>query len=128
MAINMASVFDSALYLVNVVDVSSVSPPGKIHSKNTRKTIDEIKVAVKTSVESYLQKLQKEYEDSGVIVKGFVQEGDVTGKLLKFIEDKNIDLVIIGSRGLSGVSKIKTLGSISRKISELAKCPIVIVR
>jgi nucleotide-binding universal stress UspA family protein len=128
MAINMASVFDSALYLVNIVDVSSVSPPGKIHSKNTRKTIDEIKAAVKTSVESYLQKLQKEYEDSGVIVKGFVQEGDVTGKLLKFIEDKNIDLVIIGSRGLSGVSKIKTLGSVSRKISELAKCPIVIVR
>lgn len=128
MAINMASVFDSELYLVNVVDVSSVSPPGKIHSKNTRKTIDEIKVAVKASVESYLQKIQKEYENSGVTVKGFVQEGDVTGKLLKFIEDKNIDLVIIGSRGLSGVSKIRTLGSISRKISELAKCPIVIVR
>ena len=128
MAVNMADEFDSTLYLVNVIDVSAVSPPGKIHSKNTRKTLDEIKTTVKNSVESYLQKIQKDYENSGVIVKGFVLEGDVTGKLLKFIADRNIDLVIIGSKGLSGVSKIKTIGSVSRKISELAKCPIVIVR
>jgi nucleotide-binding universal stress UspA family protein len=128
MSLNMASAFDSALHLVNVIDVSAVSPPGQIHSKNTRKTLDQIKSTVKTSVESYLQKIQKDYGDSGVIVKGFVLEGDITGKLLKFIQDHNINLVIIGSKGLSGVSKIKSLGSVSRKISELAKCPVIIVR
>ena len=128
MAVHMASTFDSSLYLVNVIDVSAVSPPGQIHSKNTRKTLDQIKSTVKTSIESYLQKIQKDYEDSGVIVKGFVLEGEITGKLLKFTQDHDIDLVIIGSKGLSGVSKIKTLGSVSRKISELAKCPVIIVR
>lgn len=128
MAVNMASEFESSLYLVNVIDVSAVSPPGQIHSKNTRKTLDQIKSTVKTSIESYLQKIQKDYEDSGVIVKGFVLEGEITGKLLKFTQDHDIDLVIIGSKGLSGVSKIKTLGSVSRKISELAKCPVIIVR
>lgn len=127
-AFNMASAFDSTLFLVNVIDVSTVSPPGKIHSKKSRKTLDQIKNSLKDSVESYLQKIQKEYGDSGVIVKGFILEGDVTGKLLKFIQDKDIDLVIIGSKGLSGVSKIITLGSISRKVSELAGCPVIIVR
>ena len=128
MAVNMASEFESSLYLVNIIDVSAVSPPGQIHSKNTRKTLDQIKSTVKTSIESYLQKIQKDYEDSGVIVKGFVLEGEITEKLLKFTQDHDIDLVIIGSKGLSGVSKIKTLGSVSRKISELAKCPVIIVR
>jgi nucleotide-binding universal stress UspA family protein len=128
MAVELATAFDSSLHLVNVIDVSSVTPPGKIRSKDTHKTLDEIKNAVKNSVESYLQKIQKEYGNSGVIVKGFVLEGDVTVKLLKFIQDRKINLVIIGSRGLSGVSKIMTLGSVSRKISELAKCPVVIVR
>ena len=127
MAFDIASAFNSSLYLVNVLEVSSVSPPGKIRSKNT-KTLDQIKNAVKTSVESYLQKIQKDYGASGIIVKGFVLEGDVAGKLLKFIQDHNIDLVIIGSKGLSGVSKIMTLGRVSRKVSELAKCPVVIVR
>jgi len=128
MAVEIARAFDSSLHLVNVIDVSAVSPPGQIRSKETRKTLDQIKNAVKTSVESYLQKIQKDYGDSGVIVKGFVLEGDTAGRLLKFIQDHNIDLVIIGSKGLSGVSKIMTLGSVSRKISELAKCPVVIVR
>ena len=128
MAFEMAKTFDSSLNLVNVIDISAVSPPGKIRSKDTQKTLDQIKRSVKTSVESYLQKIQKDHGDSGVIVKGFVLEGDVTGKLLKFIQDRNIDLVIIGSKGLSGVSKIMTLGSVSRRISELAKCPVVIVR
>ena len=128
MAFNMTKAFDSSLYLVNVMDISGVSPPGKIRQNDTRKTIDQIKNAVKTSVESYLEKIRKEYGDLGVIVKGFVLEGDVSTKLLKFIQDYDIDLVIIGSKGLSGVSKIKTIGSVSRKISELANCPIIIVR
>lgn len=128
MSIEMASAFNSVVYLVNVVDITTVSPPGQIHSKETRKTLDQIKNSIKNSAESYLQKIQKDYKDSGVIIKGFVLEGDVTGKLLKFIHDNDIDLAIIGSKGLSGISKIKTLGSVSRKVSELAKCPIVIVR
>jgi nucleotide-binding universal stress UspA family protein len=127
MALEMAKAFDSSLHIVNVIDVSSVAPPGQIRSKETKKSLGEIKNTVKNSVESYLQKMQKEYGDTGVIVKGFVLEGDVTGKLLRFIDDKNINLVIIGSRGLSGISKIMSLGSVSRKISELAKCPVVIV-
>ena len=128
MSIEMARAFESLVYLVNVVDVTTVSPPGQIHSKETRKTLDQIKNSIKNSAESYLQKIQKDYKDSGVIIKRFVLEGDVTGKLLKFIQDSDIDLAIIGSKGLSGISKIKTLGSVSRKVSELAKCPVVIVR
>ncbi|MDC8451376.1 MAG: universal stress protein [Candidatus Nitrosotalea sp.] len=128
MAIKMARAFDSSIYLVNVLDITTVSPPGQIWSKETRKTLDQIKNSIKTSTESYLKKMQKDYKDSGIMIKGFVLEGDVAGKLLKFIQDNDIELVIIGSRGLSGISKIMTLGSVSRKVSELAKYPVVIVR
>ncbi|MDE1843892.1 MAG: universal stress protein [Thaumarchaeota archaeon] len=128
MSMEMARAFDSSIYLVNVIDITTVSPPGQIRSKETRKTLDQIKSSIKNSAESYLQKIQKDYKDSGVIIKGFVLEGDVAEKLLKFIQDNDIDLAVIGSKGLSGISKIKTLGSVSRKVSELAKCPIVIVR
>ena len=41
MAFNMARAFDSSLHLVNVIDVSTVSPPGQIRSKDTRKTLDQ---------------------------------------------------------------------------------------
>jgi nucleotide-binding universal stress UspA family protein len=41
-------------------------------------------------------------------------------------EEKS-DLIIIGSIGLGGVSKIKALGSVSRAVSERAKCSVMIV-
>jgi len=127
-AIEMAKSFDSLIYLTNVIDVSTVNPPGQILSKGNRKTLEQIKKSIKASTESHLKEIEKNYKNSGIIIKGVVLEGDVTGKLLKFIQDNNIDLIIIGSKGRSGISKIMTLGSTSRKISELAKCPVIIVR
>lgn len=127
-AINMAREWDSSIHLVNVIDANALSPAGQIRSKHIKKTLDQVKSTVKTSVESYLQKIQKGHGESKVIVKGFVLKGNVTGKLLEFIQEYNIDLVIIGSMGLSKVSKTIKLGSTSRKISELAKCAVLIVR
>ncbi|WP_082697427.1 universal stress protein [Nitrosopumilus sp. Nsub] len=36
--------------------------------------------------------------------------------------------MIIGSHGLTGLTKIQALGSIARAISEIAPCPILLVR
>ena len=57
-----------------------------------------------------------------------VLEGSVSDEILKFAKDNNIDLIVIGSKGLSGLSRLMSLGSISRKISELASCPVMIIR
>jgi nucleotide-binding universal stress UspA family protein len=127
MAVDMGSMFGSTLYVVNVADLSTVSPPGWNLSQGTRKTISQITKSVKNTSELQLKKIQEKYRDSGVPMKEFVLEGNAVDKLLKFAQDKEIDLIIIGSRGLSGISKIMTLGSTSRKISEMAKCPVTIV-
>lgn len=124
----LAKTSDSILYIVTVLDVSDVSPPGLIRSKKTRKTFDQIRNSVRRSIETALE--QKEQECKYLGIKAFTQirEGSASDELLKFITKNNIDLVVIGSQGLSGFSKLKALGSISRKISELANCPVMIVR
>jgi nucleotide-binding universal stress UspA family protein len=33
----------------------------------------------------------------------------------------------MGSRQLRGGSKIKTLGSVARRVSEIAECPVMII-
>ena len=35
--------------------------------------------------------------------------------------------MIIGNIGLGGLSKVKALGSVSRRLSEKASCPVLIV-
>ena len=54
--------------------------------------------------------------------------GNVANEILKFVEKKKISLIVIGSLGLHGIGKLKTLGSVSRKITEEAKCPVLLVR
>jgi len=124
----LAKTSDSTLYIVTVLDVSDVSPPGLIRSKETRKTFDQIRNSIRRSVETALEQREQECRHVGIKVYTQISEGSASDELLKFITKNNIDLVVIGSQGLSGFSKLKALGSVSRKISELADCPVLIVR
>ena len=124
----LAKTSDSTLYIVTVLDVSDVSPPGLIRSKKTRKTFDQIKNSVRRSIETALEQREQECKYLGIKASTQIREGSASDELLKFITKNNIDLVVIGSQGLSGFSKLKALGSVSRKISELANCPVMIVR
>ena len=49
------------------------------------------------------------------------------GTILEFAKKNDIDLIVMGSKGLGGIKKIKALGSVSRKISENATCPVMLI-
>lgn len=41
---------------------------------------------------------------------------------------KKVDMIVMGSSNiLQGLSKIKALNSVTRRVSELADCPVLIV-
>jgi len=124
----ISKAYGATLYLITIIDISDVSPPGLIRSKKSKKTLDQIKDSMKKSVEKVLKQKKQECESEGIMMFTNINEGSISDELLKSISKNNIDLVIIGSRGLSGFSKIRALGSVSRKISELADCPVMIVR
>ena len=41
--------------------------------------------------------------------------------------NNKMDMIVMGSHRLKGISKIKALGSVTRKVSEIADCPVLIV-
>jgi nucleotide-binding universal stress UspA family protein len=48
---------------------------------------------------------------------------------LEYSNDIKVDLVVIGSIGVTGISKFfKGLRSVSRNVSEKVSCPVLIVR
>jgi nucleotide-binding universal stress UspA family protein len=54
--------------------------------------------------------------------------GDIAEKILEYAETKKVDMIVMGSsKRLKGISKIKALGSVARKVSELADCPVLII-
>ena len=60
-------------------------------------------------------------------IKIKVSAGHVSETILEFAKQQKIDLIVIGNVGRSGISKIRTLGSVSRAVSEKATCPVLII-
>ena len=62
----------------------------------------------------------------GIQYELIVKSGDVWDVLAQLIAEKGIDLIVIGTRGRSGVRKL-LLGSVAENIFRRAPCPVLIV-
>jgi nucleotide-binding universal stress UspA family protein len=61
-------------------------------------------------------------------VEVLVSQGNsVSDTIIKFANKEKANLIVVGNIGLSGISKLKTLGSVSRSIAEKSSCPVLIV-
>ena len=60
-------------------------------------------------------------------VEYIVKQGDIAQEIVDFSEKEQHDQIVIGSRGLSNIKEL-FLGSVSHKVIQIAKCPIVIVK
>lgn len=93
--------------------------------------IKRLYAEMKAHAAEMLEKKKNECEpllNSKATIRTVVLIGDpVSNRILELAESEKVDLIIIGNVGLSGISKLKTLGSVSRAISERATCPVMIV-
>ena len=131
-ATELAHNLDSEIFLISVVNMGYISPPGLLHgivkSKKEKDAVKQWSKKVKADAEKLLKNAVKKCETNGISASYEIEEGDVAGKILEFEKRKKITLIVMGSQGLHGIGKLKTLGSVSRRISENAKSPVLIVR
>ncbi|GAB1154566.1 universal stress protein [Paenibacillus illinoisensis] len=73
-----------------------------------------------------LQQAKSKLESAGINPKTVHLKGNPAHEILRYARDTKQQLIIIGSRGLSGIKEIM-LGSVSHKVSQLAICPVLIV-
>ena len=130
-AIEISDKKSSEIFLISVVNVDYINPPGSllgIVSPSSYNAIKRLTSKVKKETSEMLQKKVSKCKAKGVRANYKVTSGSVSDEILKFVNQKKITLVIIGSQGLHGIGRIKALGSTSRKVSEFSKCPVMIVR
>lgn len=131
-AIGIAKKFQSRLYFITAVDITDF-PPGMLLSllkkdQQLEKSIGQFVVAAKSVARKELLACVAMCKSKGVLNAYYdVVAGNPAESILKFERGVHPDLIIMGSKGLHGVDQIKALGSVSRKVSELAKCPVMII-
>jgi nucleotide-binding universal stress UspA family protein len=123
----------SELIMLYVVDTACLCP-GRIreHIKDMNKfeTARTLYVEeLKRAAEQMMQDRWKELNRRGIKVTPFVKTGDPADEILNLARDEMVHAIIMGSSGsLKRLHERKGIGSISRWISEIANCPVILMR
>ena len=92
--------------------------------------IKEMHEAMKATALEVLSERKKKYEliiDNTAVIKTEVVVGNglsISDTIIEFAIKEKMDLIVLGNVGLSGLSKLKALGSVSRDIVEKSVCPV----
>ena len=129
-AVELAKVFKAELVLLHVIEEIPVPPI--IHYGIDIDVINRAKRSTRRELEKGWDKMVEvkthEMESDNVDLTGECRYGSASEQILRFAKNNKIDIIVMGSHRLKGISKIKALGSVSRKVSEIADCPVLIVR
>lgn len=138
-AVNMAkTIKGSEIIILNVME-EIPSPPTMFttrvrHHKTGEDTtlstyLRDLQTDMRHKMRNTLEELKEKYKSSDVKVRTQVLVGPPVDKIVEFADKHKVDLIVMGSRGLKGISRfIRGLGSVSRNVSEKVKCTVMIVK
>lgn len=91
----------------------------------------ELTASTDDALEQYAKEVAekcKQYaRDQGIEnVRSFYMGGGPARMIVKFSEDHDVSLIVMGSRGMSDSTR-HLLGSVSHKVTSLAQCPVLVV-
>jgi len=71
--------------------------------------------------------VEKMGEEAGVKVKSVFLKGIPADKILEYARENNIDLIVVGTHGLTGIKKF-LIGSIAERVVRHSRVPVMVIR
>lgn len=102
---------------------------------NTSSTISENWTAGKETIYNIMKddgqkavsKVKKIGIDSGVEVREVILEGYPSSEIIYFAENNNIDLIVMGTLGATGLERF-LMGSVAEKVVRSSRVPVLVVK
>ncbi|HEU4447941.1 MAG TPA: universal stress protein [Nitrososphaeraceae archaeon] len=134
-AVEFAKLLKSEIILLHILDDKLV-PSGAIMSLLGEKsgTVRDAKLRilqiVRIGAEQLLKERTEKVRKNGINVRFIVGMGPPADGIANVAKNENVDLIIIGSKELEKENndKLKLLGSVTRRVSEISECPVMIVK
>ena len=85
---------------------------------------------VKIGAEQLLKDRTEKVSKNGINVRFIVGMGSPADGVANVAKNESVDLIIMGSKELEKEdnNKLKFLGSVTRRVSEISDCPVMIVK
>ena len=122
---------NSELIIVHVIhsEISHVYSTYSFGGLISQSSIEEIIERAKRDIQTWFDKVQEEANKKGVRARTeiIVNPRSIVGAILDYAENEDVDLIVLGSRGLSGFKKL-LLGSTASGVVTYAHCPVLVVK
>ncbi|MEM4971782.1 MAG: universal stress protein, partial [Sulfolobales archaeon] len=112
--VDLAKRYGAEIIVVTVVDIASSTDPTAI------KIAEDAAGQISSEAS---EKLSRE----GVKHSSIIRHGDPGVEIVKVAEENKADLIVVGSRGLSTFRRL-ILGSVSRRVINKSKIPVLVVK
>jgi len=121
-AIDLAGKYNANISIVTCISIQIPTDPyfGTAYIETTR-LLKEDALKSAQSLEPKLKELKMQYKIDVLEVVS------ITDTLTSYAESQNVDLIVMGSRGLGGFKRL-LLGSVASGVSQHSKCPVLIVK
>jgi len=121
--IAMARPKETEVRILHVVELW----PVHIHSPEWDRELSVARRAMWTRAEGIVARAARTLENAGFNVTTAVKEGDPRTDLIDAASEWHADLIMVGSHGRTGLSRI-LMGSVSDAVASHAPCSVQIVR
>ena len=133
-AISIAKSFNSQLFAIHILS-SKAGYDYSIHPllyslPATPTTIENILEVARKEAQSWLASIKQkvnEYQIPFFKEEIILQITTIVGEIVDFAERNNIDLIVIGTKGRTGLKKV-LLGSVASGVVTYALCPVLVVK
>lgn len=121
-ALSIAKKFEAEVHLLHVIPTLNYFTP--YESFLTPENL----IAMERNIENEIEKdFQKIIEKVDMPVKKVIKTGVTFVEIIDYVKAENIDLVVMGTHGRSGIEHI-LMGSVAEKVVRKAPCPVLTVR
>lgn len=119
--IEIAKLSGATVHVIHVVDTPSIISDVWTAGKEM---VHELMISDGKKI---ISKAKKIIEDSGVEVRGVLLYGHPSDEIIKFAENNNMDLIVMGTLGATGLERF-LIGSVAEKVVRYSKVNVIVVR
>lgn len=124
-AVGLAEKYQAKVIIVHVIpSMSSIST--KIGVSKS-KYIEDVRNELEEAGRNILDEGKKTVELAKINATAILKHGNIADKIIEAADETKADIIVVGERGLGYVSRFP-LGSIAYRVSEHAKCPVLIIK
>ena len=123
-AVAFAEKFGAEILLLHVVqDLALFIPEAVLVAPPPAPPVEQFAAAARTALERVITDLQR----PGLAIRPEVVEGTPYEEIVRFARERDVDLIVIGTHGHTGLAHI-LLGGVTDKVVRRAPCPVLTVR